>query len=109
VATRRAFLSSLWIWEVWQSIRPTFILLVADAVLFLVLMVTLALGHYVIEWVPASHDRRLWLEDIHFYVITGAWLFFSAVLFVELSMVFLRRIKESLNHGSSETREQKDV
>jgi hypothetical protein len=109
VATWREYLSSLWIWEVWQSIRPTFILLVADAALFLVLMVTLALGHHVIEWVPASQERRVWLEGIHFYVITGAWLFFSGVLFVELSMVFFKRIKESLNRGSSEPREQRNV
>jgi hypothetical protein len=109
VATWREYLSSFWIWEVWRSIRPTFILLVADAVLFLVLMVTLALGHHVIEWVPASQERRIWLEDIHFYVITGAWLFFSGVLFVELGMVLFKRIKESLTRGTSEPREQKNV
>jgi hypothetical protein len=109
VATWRQFLSSFWILEVWQSIRPTFILLVADAMLFLVLMVTLALGHHVIEWVPASQERRVWLEGIHFYVITGAWFFFSAVLFVELSMVFFKRIKESFSRGTGEPREQKNV
>ena len=105
MATWHEFLSSLWIGEVWQVIRPTFIVLVADTARFLILMVMLALGHHVIEWVPASQERRLWLEGIHFYVITGAWLFFSGVLFVELVVVFFIQIKDSLKHGTSEPRE----
>jgi hypothetical protein len=105
VATWHEFLSSLWIREVWQVIRPTFIVLVADTVRFLIFMVMLALGHHVIEWVPASQERPLWLEGIHFYVMTGAWLFLSGVLFVELVVVLFKQLKDSLKHGTSEPRE----
>jgi hypothetical protein len=94
----RRWLKSLWVWEVWLTIRPTFILLVGDAALFLFLMVILALGHHVIEWVPASPERRTWLEDLHFYLITGAWIFFSMTLFIELFMAFRKRIKEHFKH-----------
>jgi hypothetical protein len=94
----RQFLTSLWIWEAWQTIRPTFILLVGDSVLFLLLMGILALGHYVIEWVPASQERRASLENIHFYVVTGAWVFFSGVLFVELGVAFLKRMQDHFKH-----------
>jgi hypothetical protein len=58
----RQFLTSLWIWEVWQTIRPTFILLIGDAALFLLLMGFLTLGHYVIELVPASQENKEFLE-----------------------------------------------
>jgi hypothetical protein len=96
-------------WAVWLTIRPTFILLMADAALFLLLMVILALGHHVIVWVPASQERRASLENIHFYVVTGAWVFFSGVLFIELGMAFMKRIKEHLPQKIPQAREQSDV
>jgi hypothetical protein len=105
----RRFLTSLWIWAIWQTIRSTFILLVADAALFLLLMVILALGHYVIKWLPASQEKRVFLEKVHFYLVTGAWIFFSLTLFVELYVAFLKRLKDPLPHEVSEAREQSDV
>jgi hypothetical protein len=94
----RRWLTSLWIWEVWQTIRPTFIRLVGDAVLFLILMGILALGHHVIEWVPASQEKRAFLEKLHFVLITGSWLFFSLTLFIELGLAFFKRMKEPVKH-----------
>ncbi len=94
----RQFLTSLWIWEVWQTIRPTFILLVGDAVLFLLLMGLLTLGHYVIEWVPSSQENKEFLEQLHFRIIVGAWLFFSLIFFVELGMAFVKRVTEHFKH-----------
>ena len=105
----RYWLRSLWIWEAWLTIRPTFILLVADAALFLVLMLMMALGHHVIEWVPASQERRASLENIHFYVVTEAWVYFSAVLFIELGLAFMKRIREHPPRRPGEAREQRDV
>ena len=105
MATWRESLASLWIYEVWQLVHPTFIVLVTDAARFLILMVMLALGHHVIEWVPASQARRLWLEGIHFYVITGAWLFFNGVLFIELVAVFFIQIQDSVKRGARKPRE----
>jgi hypothetical protein len=98
------WLKSLWIGEVWLTIRPTFILLVGDAALFLLLMGILALGHYVIEWVPAPQEKRVFLEKVHFVLITGAWVFFSLTLFIELGLAFFKRVKEH-----SIAREQSDV
>jgi hypothetical protein len=88
------WLTSLWIWEVWLTIRPTFILRAGDSVLFLLLMGILALGHYVIEWVPASSEKRAFLEKLYFGLITGAWLFFSLTLFIELGLAFLKWMKD---------------
>jgi hypothetical protein len=95
-------LKSFWIWEVWQEIRPTFKRLVGDAVLFTVLMGSLSLGHYVIEWVPASPERRAFLEGVHFYGISIVWIVLGVTLFVELIMSLLKRFKESLKNGTRE-------
>jgi hypothetical protein len=105
----RHWLTSLWIWEVWKTIRPTFILLAGDAALFILLMVILALGHYAIEWVPASQDKRAFLEKVHFYLITGAWIFFSLTLFIELGLAFAKRIKDPITHEAREARQRNDV
>jgi hypothetical protein len=95
---RGQWLKSLWIWEVWLAIRPTFIRLIADAALFLVLMAILAFGHYVIENLTASEERRALLENFHFYVVLGAWVFFSGVLFIELGAAFLKRMQDHFKH-----------
>jgi hypothetical protein len=96
------WLKSFWIWEVWQEIRPTFKRLVGDAVLFTVLMGSLSLGYYVIEWVPASPERRAFLEGVHFYGISIVWIVLGVTLFVELIMSFFKRFKESLKNGTRE-------
>jgi hypothetical protein len=98
----RHSLKSFWIWEVWQEIRPTFKRLVGDAVLFTVLMGSLSLGHYVIEWVPASPERRAFLEGAHFYGISIVWIVLGVTLFAELVMSFIKRFKESLKNGIRE-------
>jgi hypothetical protein len=82
--------------EVWREIRPTFIRLVGDAVLFTLLMGSLSLGHYVIEWVPTSPENKHFLEGWHFRFIAGAWIFFSLTLFIELGVAFLKRMKDYL-------------
>jgi hypothetical protein len=80
-------------------------LLIADLLLFLVLMVFLALGHYVIEWIPASPEKREFLEKVHFVLITGAWIFFSVILFIELALAFVKRVKEHIPHDAPGARE----
>lgn len=106
----RRGLKSLWIGGVWQTIRPTFIRLVGDAILFTILMGSLSLGHYVIEWVPTPQENKQFLEEWHFRFIAGAWIFFSLTLFVELIFGFIKRIKEEhLPSEAHEHREQSDV
>jgi ABC-type Mn2+/Zn2+ transport system permease subunit len=96
------WLENFWVWEVWQEIRPTFKRLVEDAVLFIVLMGSLSLGHYVIEWVPASPDRRAFLEGVHFYGITIVWIVLGVTLFIELIISFFKRFQESLRNRTRE-------
>jgi hypothetical protein len=72
-------------------------------------MVFLALGHYVIEWVPTTLEKREFLEKLHFLLITGAWIFFSGVLFIELGLAFVRRVKKHLPNNAPEAGEQSDV
>lgn len=104
------WLRRLWLWEVWQTIRPTFIRLAGDAILFLLLMGILALGHYAIEWVPTSPENKHFLEEWHFRFIAGAWIFFSLTLFIELILGFMKRVKEEhLPSEAPQTREQSNV
>jgi hypothetical protein len=94
------FLSSLWIVEVWRAIRPTFILLVADMSLFLLLMVFLTLGHQVIGSLPLSEGRREFLEWAHFCVTITTWLWLWGVLITELVVGSIKRFRDSLSQGS---------
>jgi hypothetical protein len=97
----RQFLANLWIYEVWRTIRPTYILLMADAARFLLLMAFLTLGHYVLGWVPVSEGRREFLEQGHFYVVTSAYIWFGLTLLAELVVDSLKRFRERLSKRNS--------
>jgi hypothetical protein len=63
-------------------------------------MVFFTLGHYVLGWVPVSDDRREFLEQAHFYVVTSAWIWFSLTLLAEV--VKPRSLRQYVSIGRPE-------
>ena len=83
----------MWLVEVWYDCRETIKLIVKDAILFLLLMTFIVLGHYVISRLPVAVDRRATLENLHFYSIVSAWLLFTITLILEIVLAIFHKVR----------------
>ncbi|MDZ7361989.1 MAG: hypothetical protein ONB46_14875 [candidate division KSB1 bacterium] len=82
-----------WLWEVWLENREVFKLLVGDGLKFILLMLLISIGHYVIALTPLTEERRELLETGHFRVLVTLWGLFSLTLLVEILIVIIRRFR----------------
>lgn len=81
----------LWIVEIWEDIRPTFKALIADCILFLLIVGILRISELAISNSALAEGKAEILKDFHFLLL----LVCLAVLSVALIATLLRTIKKN--------------
>jgi len=86
--TRRARRDSvaprIWVVEVWHEIRPTFKALIADFLLFLVVLLLLSLSNLVIHRSELEPSNVGMLERYHFYLLFTVLIILGLALILTL-------------------------
>jgi cell division protein FtsW (lipid II flippase) len=88
-----------WLYEIWDESRDIFKALVRDTLVFVFVVAVLAGGHYLLELLGLTDERRAFLDRWHFRITTTVWLLLSCFLLLEIVMAITSNIWKRFWHA----------